>query len=55
MFFSYSASSGAPILYLEDLFVEEAYRHQGICKALLSKLANLSIENHCCRMEWHAL
>nr|WP_232051891.1 hypothetical protein [Aquicella siphonis] len=26
-----------------------------MCKALLSKLANLSIENHCCRMEWHAL
>lgn len=53
-FFSYSASLGAPILYLEDLFVEDEYRNQGIGKALLAKLAQLAQENKCCRMEWHA-
>jgi GNAT superfamily N-acetyltransferase len=53
-FFSYSASAGEPILYLEDLFVEYEYRLQGFGKALLSRLANLAIENECCRMEWHA-
>lgn len=53
-FFSYSASSGAPILYLEDLFVEREYRHQGFGKALLSRLANIAVEKECCRMEWHA-
>lgn len=52
-FFSYSASSGAPILYIEDLFVENEYRHQGLGKALLSSLANITIEKKCCRMEWH--
>ena len=53
-FFSYSASAGAPILYLEDLFIESEHRHKGLGKAVLSKLAKLSIENKCCRMEWHA-
>lgn len=53
-FFSYSAYAGAPVLYLEDVFVESEHRHQGIGKALLAKLAKLAIENKCCRMEWHA-
>ncbi|MDP3559041.1 MAG: GNAT family N-acetyltransferase, partial [Legionellaceae bacterium] len=43
-FFSYSASSGAPILYIEDLFVENEYRHQGLGKALLSSLAKIAIQ-----------
>lgn len=53
-FFTYSASSGAPILYIEDLFVESEYRHQGLGKALFSNLAKLAIQKECCRMEWHA-
>lgn len=53
-FFSYSAYVGAPVLYVEDLFVEEKYRGQGIGTALFSKLAKTAIENECCRMEWHA-
>lgn len=52
-FFSYSAYKGAPVLYIEDLYVAEAYRHQGIGTALLSHLKNLSKEKECCRMEWH--
>lgn len=53
-FFCYSGSTGAPILYLEDLFIEEEYRNKGFGKALLSKLAKIAIEKDCCRMEWHA-
>lgn len=53
-FFTYSASLGAPILYLEDLFVEEKVRNKGIGKALLSELAKIAIDKKCCRMEWHA-
>lgn len=53
-FFSYAASKGAPILYLEDLFVEPQSRGVGIGKALLSYLANIALAKHCCRMEWHA-
>jgi len=53
-FFSYSGYIGAPVLYLEDLFVEEPFRQRGVGKALLSKLAKIAIESKCCRMEWHA-
>lgn len=53
-FFSYSASEGAPVLYVEDLFVNEAYQNHGLGTALLSHLARLAIEKHCCRMEGHA-
>lgn len=53
-FFSYSASSGAPILYVEDLFVDELYRNHGLGTELLANLARLAIEKECCRMEGHA-
>ncbi|HHF7375113.1 GNAT family N-acetyltransferase [Legionella bozemanae] len=53
-FFSYSAPSGAPVLYVEELFVDEPYRNYGLGTALLSNLAQLAIEKECCRMEGHA-
>lgn len=53
-FFSYSASAAAPILYVEDLFVDELYRNHGLGTALLSNLAHLALEKECCRMEGHA-
>ncbi|WP_454784885.1 N-acetyltransferase family protein [Legionella sp. WA2024007413] len=53
-FFSYSAPAGAPVLYIEELFVDELYRNHGLGTALLSNLAQLAIEKGCCRMEGHA-
>ena len=53
-FFTYAATAGNPILYLEDLFVEESCRGKGIGKSLLSHLAKLALKEDCCRMEWHA-
>lgn len=53
-FLAYAGSAGAPILYLEDLFVDVSYRGHGIGRALLVKLAKLAIDKDCCRMEWHA-
>lgn len=52
-FFSYSVSSGAPVLYVEDLFVDEMYQSHGLGTALLSNLARLAIEKKCSRMEGH--
>ncbi|WP_269570252.1 GNAT family N-acetyltransferase [Legionella tunisiensis] len=52
-FFTYAASLGAPILYLEDLFVLENYQRQGIGTNFLAKLAKIATSHHCCRMEWH--
>ncbi|KTD01728.1 GNAT family N-acetyltransferase [Fluoribacter gormanii] len=53
-YFSYSAPSGAPVLYVEELFVDELYRNYGLGTSLLSHLAQLALEKECCRMEGHA-
>ncbi|AQW29353.1 GNAT family N-acetyltransferase [Ralstonia syzygii subsp. celebesensis] len=44
-----------PGLYLEDLFVEPAWRGHGIGKALLVHLARLARERDCGRFEWSVL
>ncbi|MCW8409169.1 GNAT family N-acetyltransferase [Legionella sp. PATHC035] len=54
-FFTYSASAGAPILYIDDLFVDELYRSYGLGTLLLSHLAQLAIEKECCRLEGHTV
>ncbi|MBS0624472.1 MAG: GNAT family N-acetyltransferase [Verrucomicrobia bacterium] len=52
--YGFSANKGTPFLYIDDLYVKESERGQGIGKALLDRLAELALENGCCRMEWHA-
>ena len=54
-FHNYSTWTGKPGLYLEDLFVREAVRGQGVGKALLLHLATLARERGCGRMEWSVL
>ena len=54
-FFNFSTFSGRSGIYLEDLFVREAFRGRGIGKALLSHLARLSIENGWSRVQWTVL
>jgi len=54
-FHNYSTFLGKPGLYLEDLFVEPAHRGQGVGKALLRRLAALTLERDCGRLEWAVL
>ena len=54
-FHSYSTFLGKPGIYLEDLFVKEQFRGNGIGKALLKKLANICLENDFGRLEWSVL
>ena len=54
-FTNYSTFLARPGLYLEDLFVKEAYRGHGIGKALLLHLARLANARGCGRMEWTVL
>ncbi len=54
-FFTFSTFLGKPTLYLEDLFVEPAYRGRGIGKALLKELAQIALRKDCGRMEWAVL
>jgi GNAT superfamily N-acetyltransferase len=54
-FRNYSTWRGRPGLFLEDLFVPERYRRRGIGRALLKRLAALSVERGYGRMEWSVL
>ncbi len=54
-FHNYSTFLTQPGIYLEDLFVLEEYRQQGVGKALLTKLANIAVERNCGRLEWSVL
>jgi GNAT superfamily N-acetyltransferase len=42
-------------LYLEDLYVKQAYRGKGYGKEMLVRLAQLAVERQCGRFEWSVL
>ena len=54
-FHNFSTFLGRPGLWLEDLFVQPAYRRQGCAKALLRALAQLARARGCGRFEWTVL
>jgi len=54
-FHNYSTFLGKPGIFLEDLFVNPAYRKHGVGGALLRHLARLTVERNCGRLEWSAL
>jgi len=42
-------------LFLEDLFVDPAFRGQGVGLALLKQLARIAAERGCKRLDWNVL
>lgn len=54
-FHNYSTFLARPGIHLEDLFVLPEYRSLGIGKALLKKLAAITVERACGRLEWAVL
>jgi GNAT superfamily N-acetyltransferase len=54
-FHNYSTFLGQPGLYIEDLYVDEAYRRRGYGRALLLYVARLAKERGCGRLEWSVL
>lgn len=54
-FHNYSTFLGRPGLYIEDLFVDEAFRRRGFGRALLLYVAQLANERRCGRLEWAVL
>jgi hypothetical protein len=54
-FHNFSTFLGRPGLYLEDLYVQPAFRGLGLGKALLQHLGALAVERGCGRFEWSVL
>jgi len=54
-FRTYSTFVGKPGLYLEDLFVVPEARGKGAGKALLARLAAITVERGYARLEWAVL
>jgi len=54
-FTNFSTFLGRPGLYLEDLYVQPAYRNLGLGKLLLQHLGALAVERGCGRFEWSVL
>ena len=54
-FHNYSTFLGRPGIYIEDLFVDEAFRRRGFGTALLCYVAGVANERRCGRLEWSVL
>jgi len=54
-FFSFSSMNGRRALWLDDLFIEPAFRGQGIGKVLMAYMADVAVRNQCARFEWIVL
>lgn len=54
-FHSFSTFLGRAGLFLEDLYVRPEYRDRGVGKSLIARLAALTVERGCGRLEWNCL
>ncbi len=54
-FHTFSTFLAKPGIYLEDLYVVETHRAQGIGRLLLARLAAIAVERDCGRLEWAVL
>jgi GNAT superfamily N-acetyltransferase len=54
-FHNFSTFLGRPGIYLEDLFVDPAWRGHGLGRILLAHLAQIAVARNCGRMEWSVL
>ncbi len=55
VFTTFSTFAGKRCMWLEDLFVEPTARGSGVGKALLVRLAQVSVERGYARLEWNVL
>lgn len=54
-FHNFSTFLGRAGIYLEDLYVKPEFRKLGLGKALLRRLAQITVERGCGRLEWSCL
>lgn len=51
----YSTFWTRPLMWLEDLFVTESRRGEGIGKRLLAEVSQVAVERNCARVDWAVL
>ena len=54
-FHNYSTFMGKPGIYLEDLYVRDPFRGNGVGTALLTAVGKLAVARNCGRYEWSVL
>lgn len=54
-FYNFSTFLGRAGIYLEDLFVKPEFRGRGYGKGLITRLAEIALEEGCGRLEWSCL
>lgn len=54
-FLTYSTFLGRSNLYLEDIYIDSAYRHQGYGKLMFKALANIAVDKGYQRIDWMCL
>jgi GNAT superfamily N-acetyltransferase len=54
-FHNYSTFLARPGVYLEDVYVQPAFRGHGVGKALLREVARVARDRNCGRLEWSVL
>ena len=54
-FYNFSTFLGRAGIYLEDLFVLKEHRGKGYGKGLITKLAEIALDEGCGRLEWSCL
>ena len=52
--FRYSSFAGQPSIWLDDLYVNQEMRSQGVGAALMDRLAQIAEENDCTHLAWNA-
>ncbi|BAY93945.1 MULTISPECIES: GNAT family N-acetyltransferase [unclassified Tolypothrix] len=52
--FRYSSFAGQPSIWLDDLYVDEDMRSQGVGAALMSHMAQIAQQNNCTHLAWNA-
>ena len=54
-FFTFASMTGKRGLWLDDLYVDPAFRKKGVGQTLMAYLAGIARQNHCGRFEWMVL
>jgi GNAT superfamily N-acetyltransferase len=55
LFWEYYSTWAGRGMFLEDLFVREAFRRHGIGTALLAAVARVAVDEHCYGIHWEVL